>query len=140
MQHQWIPAKVGDVIKKVESHYYSKVTDGDHFVVLDVLNGDNTAIVLDKNGKLVSLCYPEEYEVVGRAQDLVDKKNSDARKRSLEGDKRIAEEIANGTYVDPFEMMVNFREKYGKKNRVNSKPPKENRPKGDIYKNDRRVD
>lgn len=111
MQHQWIPAKVGDVIKKVESYYASDVVDGEHFVVLDVLNGDNTAIVLDKDGKLKSLCYPEEYKVVGRAQNLVDEMYANMRKESDKLNKIIEAQKANGTYIDPSEKMLGFKRK-----------------------------
>lgn len=135
MQHQWIPAKVGDVIKKVESHYYSEIQNGEHFVVLDVLNGDSTAIVLDRDGKLTSLSFPEEYEVICKAQDLVNEMYSDMRKSSEELESIIAEQKANDTYIDPLEKMLNLKGKVGQ-----NKPPKENRPKGDIYKNGRRVD
>lgn len=111
MQHQWIPAMAGDVIKKVESHYYSEIQNGEHFVVLDVLNGDSTAIVLDKNGKLTSLSYPEEYEVIGKAQDLVNEMHSEMKKSSKELESIIAEQKANGTYTDPIEKMINFKRK-----------------------------
>lgn len=75
MKHQWIPAKVGDVIKKVPSGYLSEVKDGDHFVVLDVYDGDDTAVVLGRDGKLYTIVYPEEYEVVGTVRELLDKSN-----------------------------------------------------------------
>ncbi|WP_144509887.1 hypothetical protein [Bacillus sp. FJAT-22090] len=101
MQHQWIPAKKNDIIKKVESHYYSELENGEHFVVLDVFNGDNTAIVLGKDGELKSLSYPEEYEVVGRTRDLVDEMHMKMRKESDEYEAKIAEQKANGTYIDP---------------------------------------
>ena len=71
MENQWIPAKVGDIIKKVESHYYSEVQDGEHLVVLDVYSGDDTAVVLGKDGRLKTLCFPEEYEVVGTVEEIV---------------------------------------------------------------------
>lgn len=81
MQHQWIPAKVGDVIKKVPSEYQSDVKDGDHFVVLDVYDGDDTAVVLGADGKLYTLVYPEEYEVVGTTIDFIKRGNKDELKR-----------------------------------------------------------
>lgn len=71
VNHQWIPAQAGDVIKKVPSYYASPVVNGEHFVVLDVFNGDNTAVVLGRDGKLTTIVYPEEYEVVGKVQDLI---------------------------------------------------------------------
>lgn len=105
MEHQWIAAQVGDVIKKVESHYTSDVEDGEHFVVLDVFNGDDTAVVLGRDGKLKTLVYPEEYEVVGRVQDLVDELYREIYKKNEEHKAKIAGEKANGTYVDVFERL-----------------------------------
>ena len=63
LRYQWIPAKVGDVIKAVESHYISSLKTDIYFVALDVLD-DNTAIVMDNKGSIHSLAFPEEYEVV----------------------------------------------------------------------------
>lgn len=103
MEHQFIAAQVGDVIKKVESHYASDVEDGECFVVLDVFNGDDTAVVLGRDGKLKTLVYPEEYEVVSKAQDLVDEMYAKMKKNSDEFNARITEQKANGTYVDVFE-------------------------------------
>lgn len=105
MQHQWIPAQVGDVIKKVESYYASDLVDGEHFVVLDVLNGDDTAVVLGRDGKLKTLACPEEYEVVGKAQDLVDEMYAKSRENSENIRTRIAEKKADGTYVDILESL-----------------------------------
>lgn len=76
MKHQWIPAKKDDIIKKVPSGYLSKVKDGDHFVVLDVYDGDSTAVVLGRDGKLYTIVYPEEYEVVGTVAEFIGKKDN----------------------------------------------------------------
>lgn len=92
MEHQWIPAQVGDVIKKVGDHYASEVENGDHFVVLNVFSGDDTAVVLGRDGKLTTIVYPEEYEVVGKAQDLVDEMYNEMKIRSDEVNARIAEQ------------------------------------------------
>lgn len=83
MQHQWIPAKVGDIIKKVGSHYYSELQDGEHFVVLDVFSGDDTAVVLGKDGKLKTLCFPEEYEVVGTVEELMNTESTSRPKGNI---------------------------------------------------------
>lgn len=70
IRYQWIPAKVGDVIKAVESHYKSSINSDRYFVALDVLD-DNTAIVMDNKGKLHSLAFPEEYEVVNNTKKML---------------------------------------------------------------------
>lgn len=105
MEYQLIAAQVGDVIKKVPSHYMSDLVDGEHFVVLDVFNGDDTAVVLGRDGKLKTLAFPEEYEVAGKAQDLVDEMHDRSKKLNEEIKANIAEKKANGTYVDIFERL-----------------------------------
>jgi hypothetical protein len=66
-----IPAKKGDIVKKIDSHYKNEISTGEHFVVLDVYNGDDTAVVLLPNGELGHLCFPEEYEVVDTVDDKI---------------------------------------------------------------------
>jgi hypothetical protein len=66
-----MPAKKGYIIKKIDSHYVSEIDNGEHFVVLDVYNGDDTAVVLKKDGTIGTLCFPEEYEVVGTIDGLL---------------------------------------------------------------------
>lgn len=105
MEYQWIAAQIGDVIKKVPSHYTSDLVDDEHFVVLDVFNGDDTALVLGRDGKLKTLVFPEEYEVIGRAQDLVDEMYGKIDKKNDEYEAMVTEEKANGTYVDIFESL-----------------------------------
>jgi hypothetical protein len=70
-----IPAKKGDIVKKIDSHYKNEIPNGQHFVVLDVYNGDDTAIVLLPNGELGILCFPEEYEVVGKVVNMLQRFN-----------------------------------------------------------------
>lgn len=65
------PAKKGDVIEVIESHYVCEFKVGERFVALDVFNGDDTAVVMDKDGKIGTLCFPEEYNVVDTAENLV---------------------------------------------------------------------
>ena len=97
------PAKKYEVIRKTKSAYVGLVEDGHHFVVVDVLN-DDTAVVVGLDGSLKYLCYPEEYVVVTSAQELVDAENEKTHKRIEDIHRRIAEEKANGTYIDPLEM------------------------------------
>ena len=66
-----MPAKKGYIVKKIDSHYASEIETGEHFVVLDVFNGDDTAVVLKKDGTIGTLCFPEEYEVVGTVGGLL---------------------------------------------------------------------
>lgn len=105
MQYQWIPAKVGDVIKKMSSYYASDLADGEHFVVLDVFSGDDTAVVLGRDGKLKTLSYPEEYEVAGVAQNLVDEMYDRMDENHRELKKRIAERKKDEAYIDTFEWL-----------------------------------
>jgi len=65
------PAKKGDIIEVIESHYVCEYKVGERFVALDVFNGDDTAVVMDKDGKIGTLCFPEEYIVVDTAENLV---------------------------------------------------------------------
>lgn len=78
-----IPAKKFDIIKKVGNHYVSEFTNGEHFVVIDVLNGDDTAVVLKPDGTLGTLCYPEEYEVVTTADELLNKLHDESVKLTI---------------------------------------------------------
>lgn len=105
MQYQRIPAGVGDIVKKVASHYASDLVDGEHFVVLDVFSGDDTAVVLGRDGKLKTLSYPEEYEVVDSVQNMIDKMSEDSRVLRGKVEAKITEEKANGTYIDIFEWL-----------------------------------
>jgi hypothetical protein len=70
-----IPAKIGDIVKKIDSHYKNEITNGQRFVVLDVDNVDDTAIVSLPSGELGILCFPEEYEVVGKLGNMIQRYN-----------------------------------------------------------------
>lgn len=75
MIHQWIPAKVGDIVEKVDGGYLTDVKNGNRYFALDIYEGDNTAIILDTDGKLKRLCFPEEYIVLGNIKGMIDTKN-----------------------------------------------------------------
>ena len=105
MQHQYKPAKKYDIIRKTRSVFVGLVEDGHHFVVVDVLD-DYTAVVVGLDGSLKYLVYPEEYEVVGTAEELVRQSNEQTHKDYSEIDRKIAEAKANGTYVDPMEYLL----------------------------------
>lgn len=66
----WIPAKIGDIIEVIPSHYATQFKVGDRYIVIGVFSGDNTAVVMKKNGKIGTLCFPEEYIVVDTADNL----------------------------------------------------------------------
>lgn len=65
-------AEVGDIVEKIEyANYQSNLKVGDQFVVIDVYNGDWTAVVMTNEGKIETLCFPEEYKVVGTVAEKV---------------------------------------------------------------------
>lgn len=67
----WKAAKKGDIIEVIESHYMCKYKVGERFVALDVFNGDDTAVIMDKDGEIGTLCFPEEYIVIDSSENLV---------------------------------------------------------------------
>jgi len=69
----WIPAKKGDVIEVIDSHYANSFKVGDRYVVIDTFNGDDTAIVMKTNGEIGTLCFPEEYAVIDSGANIYEK-------------------------------------------------------------------
>lgn len=65
-----ISAKVGDIIEVIPSHYETEFKVGDRYIVIGVFSGDSTAVVMKKDGKIGTLCFPEEYIVVDTADNL----------------------------------------------------------------------
>ena len=112
MEKQWKPAKKGDIIRKIPSRYISEteIQDGDHYVVLDVFNRDNTAIVLGRDGKLNFLTFPEEYEVVGDAQELVNECYARMKDDHEVLNAKIVQSKVDGTYVDSFRKIIGKRD------------------------------
>jgi len=71
---EWNPAKPNDIIEVIAyPHYECRQKEGERFVVLDVFNGDGTALIMDKDGRIDDLAYPEQYKVVESADSLVNK-------------------------------------------------------------------
>lgn len=69
---EWNPAKPHDIIEVFAyPHYECHQKEGERFVVLDVFNGDGTALIMDKDGHIYDLAYPEQYKVVESANSLV---------------------------------------------------------------------
>lgn len=64
------PAKKFDIVEVTESPYDNGCKIGERFVVLDVLNGDDTVISMKPDGSRVSLCYPEDYKVVSSVEEF----------------------------------------------------------------------
>lgn len=86
----WEIAELYDIVMKTGTHYSSSVENGNHYVVLEVL-GDNTVVILDTDGKLKHLCYPEEYKVIGKVQDMINESNEKARIVSEQVNREIEE-------------------------------------------------
>lgn len=60
-----------DIVEVIPSPYENGCNVGEKFVVLDVLD-DGTIMTMDKDGSLISLCYPEDYEVVSNVDEFND--------------------------------------------------------------------
>jgi hypothetical protein len=76
-------AVVGDIVEVLKSHYYCEEDIGSKHVVVDVLNGDSTAMIINSKGELVSLAFPEEYEVVGTVRELLKKSDENSIKMEI---------------------------------------------------------
>lgn len=68
-QDHWEEAKVGDIVRKTGWYYASNVENGNYYVVLEVHPGHVT--VFDVDGQIKTICYPEEYAVVGNIEDTL---------------------------------------------------------------------
>lgn len=64
------PAKQFDIVEVIESPYQNDCKIGERFVALDVFNGDDTVISMRPDGTLVSLCFPEDYVVIGNVDEF----------------------------------------------------------------------
>lgn len=84
----WERAEPGDIIMKTGTHYASSVPNGNHYVVIEVLD-DASAIILDIDGELKSLAHPEEYKIIEKLQDKLDAKNKAMREFSQRIDDAI---------------------------------------------------
>ncbi|MGM7720610.1 hypothetical protein [Metabacillus sp. Hm71] len=66
----WKPVFKGDVIEVIESPYHVNYPVGTRFVVLDLLD-DESALIMDMQGNMDTLCYPEDYKVVGKIDNMI---------------------------------------------------------------------